>query len=90
MKRKSRRWQATISISASGPEYDPIFNDAGRKFVPRAASDLRFTTADSDYFATHFKKQDYDSCEFEKHFRLVNPTIWQVQKTIKELSLIHI
>lgn len=81
---KKRRWQVTISVSASGPEHDPIFKDEGRKFIPRAASDLQYTTADSDYLKEHFKKQDYDSCEFEKHFRLVNPTIEQLKSTIKK------
>jgi len=83
---KLRRWQATISISASGPEYDPIFSDAGRKFIPRAASDLRFTTSDSDYLAEHFKKQDSDSCEFEKHYRLINPNIRQLTSTIEKID----
>lgn len=79
---KLRKWQATISVSASGPEHDPIFNDAGRKFVPRAVSNLKYTTADSDYLYEHFKKEDYDSCEFEKHFRLVNPTMGQLKSVI--------
>lgn len=83
---ETRKWQATISISASGPEHDPIFNDAGRKFTPRAVSDLKYTTADSDYLAEHFKKQDSDSCEFETHFRLVNPTIEQLKSTIKNVD----
>lgn len=83
---KLRRWQATISISASGPEYDPIFEEAGRKFVPRAAADLRYTTSDSNYLAEHFKRQDYDSCEFEKHYRLVNPTARELKATIDKVD----
>lgn len=83
---KLRKWQATISVSASGPEHDPIFNDAGRKFVPRAVSDLKYTTADSDYLFEHFKKENYDSCKFEKHFRLVNPTIEQLKSAIKKVD----
>ena len=86
MQGKRRKWQAVISISASGPEHHPIFKSAGRFFLPRVASDLDYTTADSDFLAVHFKKKGYDSSEFEKHYRLVNPTILQLQSTMKKVN----
>ncbi len=86
MQTKQKRWQATIAISASGPEHTPLFRAAGRRMMPRAVADLDYTTADSDYLQTHFKRRDNDSCEFKKFFRLVNPTAHQVLKTFDKIE----
>lgn len=71
---KHRKWMAYLFISASGPEFSPIFEDAGRYFRPRLAADLRYTTADVDFLEDHFNKHNYDAGKEEFHQRLRNPT----------------
>lgn len=47
---KARRWQATVTVSASGPEYSPQFEESGAAFrLPRMAANLLYTTAEVDF-----------------------------------------
>lgn len=71
---KRRKWQAVLTISASGPEFSPLFKQHGYFFKPRMAADLRYTTADVDVLESYFRTGDYDSGEEEIHLRLRNPT----------------
>ena len=48
----------------------------------RAGADLRFTTADCDWFHAHLIEPNYDTGTAEKHYRLVNPTREQLYKAI--------
>lgn len=82
---KHRRWQAFLSISASGPEFAPIFEEAGRALRPRMAADLRYTTADTDFLERHFREPNYDSGELEIHRRLRNPTIGDVGTALQDV-----
>lgn len=51
---KHRRWEAFISVSASGPEFLPVLEAEGRFARTRMAADLRYTTADIDFLYTTF------------------------------------
>src|SRR2546426_1929628 len=82
---KHRRWQAFLSISASGPEFAPIFEEAGRALRPRMAADLRYTTADTDFLERHFREPNYDSGDLEFHRRLRNPTIGDVVTALQDV-----
>lgn len=83
---KRRRWQAVLSVSASGPEFSPILEQNGRLFRPRMAADLRYTTADVDYLESRFREGDYDSGEYEEHWRLRNPSRAQFLTALHELG----
>ncbi|MCI0528714.1 MAG: hypothetical protein L0Y56_14850, partial [Nitrospira sp.] len=82
---KHRRWQAFLSISASGLEFSPLFEEAGRLFRPRMSADLRYTTADTDFLESYFRKPDYDSGKFEYHIRLRNPSLADVLESLKDI-----
>src|SRR5215216_6098633 len=71
---KRRKWQAVLTVSASGPEFSPVLDEGGRFYKPRMAADLRYTTADVDFVEKRFQNGDYDSGEHEFHLRLRNPT----------------
>lgn len=65
---------ANLFVSASGPEFSPIFEQAGYYSRTRMAADLRYTTADIDFLEPYFKEPHYDSGDEEFNQRLVNPT----------------
>jgi hypothetical protein len=72
---KHRRWEAFISVSASGPEFSPLLEKEGHLPRARMAADLRYTTADVDFLYTHFLEPDCDRPrENDLHIRLVNPS----------------
>lgn len=71
---KHRKWQAVLTVSASGPEFSPILERGGRLYRPRMAADLRYTTADVNYLESHFRERNYDSGKEELHLRLREPT----------------
>ena len=73
---KHRLWEVFITVSASGPEYSSVFENAGRHFRPRMAADLMYTTSDSDHWYNVFTKPEIDKKRLgEKHIRLVNPSV---------------
>jgi hypothetical protein len=72
---KHRRWQAFLSVSCSGPEFDPILDEGGRFYRPRMAADIEHTTADVDFWDSHLKENDDQSGEKELHVRLREPTL---------------
>lgn len=71
---KNRKWQAVLTVSASGPESSPVLDQGGRFLKPRMAADLRYATADVDFLASYFRKGDCDTGREEIHRRLINPT----------------
>ncbi|MEX0586162.1 MAG: caspase family protein, partial [Pirellulales bacterium] len=80
---KHRKWQTFLTVSASGPEFSDLL-DARRITVrPRAAADLRFTTADVDYLENHFQEKGYDSGLKESHVRHRNPSIDKVHSALE-------
>jgi hypothetical protein len=83
---KHRKWQAVLTVSASGPEFSPVLERGGRFFRPRMAADLRYTTADVDYLESQFRKGNYDSGEEELHLRLRNPTREQFFRALGDIE----
>ncbi|MDP1681506.1 MAG: hypothetical protein Q8L39_06995 [Burkholderiales bacterium] len=80
---KSRQHKAYITISCSGPEAPttPRLGVFGTRHS-RAGANLRFTTADCDWFYAHLIETNYDTGITEKHYRLVNPTREQLYTAI--------
>jgi hypothetical protein len=83
---KSRKWQAVLTVSASGPEHSPLFEEQGRFYRPRMAADLRYTTADVDFFETHFGERNVDSGQQELHLRLRNPSKDQFAHALDDIE----
>lgn len=84
---KHRLWQAFLSISASGPEFSPEFEAAGRFLRPRMASDLNYTTSDVDYLEKAFRSHDIDRpVRDELHRRLRNPILKNVLSEISSIG----
>jgi Caspase domain len=70
-----RAWQAIISVSASGPEYSSNLEEGGYTLRPRMAADLRYTTADVEFFASFWREPHYDAGDEEFHLpHLRNPS----------------
>lgn len=83
---KRREWMAYLSVSASGPEFSPLFEQKGRLFRPRMAADLKYTTADVDFLEHHFQELNYDTAQEEIHKHLRNPTRAQVFQALAEIE----
>lgn len=82
---KHRLWEAFVSVSASGPEFSTVFKQSTRALPSRMAADLDYTTADVDFFYHYFTDPEPDRPRLgEQHFRLVNPTRKEVEKTLSE------
>lgn len=82
---KHRRWEAFISVSASGPESSIKFEAAGRFVRPRMAADLKYTTADVDFLYSHFHEHESDRPRIDDlHIRLVNPSKIEVLAAIDQ------
>lgn len=54
------------------------------KYYSKDACDLNYTTADCNFFYESLKKDHYDTGIKEKHLRLINPTIKELNRSIKE------
>lgn len=83
---KRREWMAYLSVSASGPEFSPNFQQAGRFFISRMGADLRYTTADVDFLESHFREQNHDSAREELHQRLRNPSREQFGQALQDIE----
>ena len=71
---KQRRFQVYIAVSCSGPDVAATRTNSFGTRRSRDGADLRFTTADCDWWHQHFRQPHYDSSDFEQHYRLVNPS----------------
>jgi hypothetical protein len=83
---KHRRWQAFLSVSCSGPEFDPILDEGDRFFRPRMAADIEHTTADVDFWESHMKEKDDQSGEEELHVRLREPTLSEFDAALTRIE----
>lgn len=71
---KQRRFQVYIAVSCSGPDVAATRTNSFGTRRSRDGADLRFTTADCDWWHQNFRQPHYDSSDFEQHYRLVNPS----------------
>lgn len=71
---KRRKHKAYITVSCSGPDLPTTRSGTFGTRCSRASADLRFTTADCDWFYAHLTAPDDDTGMAEEHFRLVNPS----------------
>lgn len=71
---KSRKHIAYLSVSCSGPAHGTTERIRGTKYRTRDGADLKYTTADCDWFYSHVKREEYVKGLETKHYRLVNPT----------------
>ena len=76
---KYRKWNAFLSVSASGPEYSKALTEAGIKHRPRLAATLEYASADVDFCEEYWREQwqtirDIDNAREEQHERLREPS----------------
>jgi hypothetical protein len=64
---KRSKWQAFLTVSASGPEFSPLLEEMGHLRRTRMAADLRYTTADVDFLESHFKEVGGSTCTCQWH-----------------------
>jgi hypothetical protein len=79
---KQRSHKAYITVSCSGPELPRTRSEAFGTRCSRTAADLRFTTADCDWFYAHLSEPNYDTGIAEEHFRLANPSCAELYEAI--------
>ncbi len=84
---KRREWMAYLSVSASGPEFSPVYEQNRQLFRPRMAADLKYTTADVNFLEHHFEEPNFDSGKEEIHKRLRNPTREQFFQALFEIEV---
>lgn len=83
---KARKYQVYISISCSGPENGKIMKLRGGKLRTRNGADLKFTTADSDWFFQQMHNEVNPLTMKVKHYRLINPSIDDFSNTLSKAS----
>ena len=79
---KQRRFQVYMAVSCSGPDGAPTRTNTFGTRRSRNAADLRFTTADCDWWHQHFRQPHYDTSDFEQHYRLVIASRAEIFETI--------
>ncbi|MEJ7576792.1 MAG: hypothetical protein WKF74_07295 [Pyrinomonadaceae bacterium] len=79
---KPRLHKAYITVSGSGPEKGTVHSGVRGVRRSRDGADLRFTTADCDWFYEHLRQPNYDTGLAEEHYRLVNPTREELDRAI--------
>lgn len=83
---EQRNHKVTISISCSGPQNGKVKSSKVKILRKREEADLLYTTNDADWLfkwsKKHFNEKGYDSGKREKHIRLVNPTLQDIDKAI--------
>jgi hypothetical protein len=80
---KMRAWQVFIPVSASGPEFTAKLEEGGYTLRPRMAADLRYTTADIEFFAEHWQRPWNESGKEELHVpQLQNPGCSEVMAAL--------
>lgn len=78
---KDRNHTAYLSISASGPlngEIDSLSTES----KDREYADLRYTTADIDFFESHWRKEWGRDAKYKYHERLRNPKLEDVYRAL--------
>lgn len=80
---KARKYKFYISISCGVT--DKVNREYLKsKFYKKDSCDLRYTTADCDFFYSSLKENHYDTGVKEKHVRLINPTVEELKYALKE------
>ena len=83
---EKRNYKVTISISCSGPENGKIKSSKLNVLRKREEADLLYTTNDADWLykwsKDNFNRKTYSSGKREKHIRLVNPTLRELNDAI--------
>lgn len=79
---KQRLHKVYITVSCSGPETSTVRSGPRGVRRSRDGADLKYTTADGDFFHAHFKEPNYDSGTHEHHIRLVNPNSRELRDAI--------
>jgi hypothetical protein len=83
---EQRNHKVTISISCSGPQKGKVKPSELKILRKREEADLLYTTNDADWNyqsnKNYFNEKGYDAGVKEKHIRLVNPTLKEVDKAI--------
>lgn len=87
---KYRKWNAHITVSASGPEYTPLLERHSFSH-PRLAADLRYTTADVDfmeqYWRSHWESlREVEGAQRDLHLRLRNPSLQEFRDTFDQAA----
>lgn len=81
-----RKYKVTISISCSGPQNGKVKPGRLNVLRKREEADLFYTTNDADWLyrwsKDNFDKKKYGSGKREKHIRLVNPTLQELNDAI--------
>lgn len=79
---KQRHHKAYITISSSGPEQGTVRSSIRGGRRSRNGADLRYTTADCDFFYGHLREPNYDTGSVERHYRLINPRCKELSDAI--------
>ena len=81
------RYSANIVIASSGKEVPQIFETPFGEIRSRDGASLKFTTNDAESCFNRWKKKTGDYIPEDFHSLLVDPTLSQVEQTIKQLSI---
>ncbi len=79
---KRRLHKVYITLSCSGPETGSVRSGHRGTRRSRDGADLRFTTADGDFFYEHLKEPNYDTGSHEHHIRIINPDSRELRDAI--------
>lgn len=80
---KARNYKLYLSVSCGVT--DKINREYFKsKLYEKDSCDLRYTTADCDFFYNSLKEHHYDTGVKEKHVRLQNPTVEELKYALKE------
>ncbi|MFD2679149.1 hypothetical protein [Bacillus seohaeanensis] len=82
---KYRNHTAYLSISASGPLNGELEN-LSMKARERAFADLKYTTADVDFYEMHWKKEWGGDAKYKHHERLRNPKLREVNNALNRIG----
>lgn len=80
---KARNYKFYISISC-GTTSDISRNTFKSDLYAKDSCNLRFTTADSDFYYSMLREDHYDTGIKEKHIRLINPTKLELSNSISQ------
>ena len=81
------KYSANIVIASSGQEAPQIFETPFGEIRSRDGASLKFTTNDAESIFDFFKRKTGDYVPEDFHSLLIDPTLSQVEQTIKQLSI---
>jgi len=80
---KARFYKFYISISC-GITHEIKREYFKERYYSKDTCDLNYTTADCDFFYESLREDHYDTGIYEKHLRLINPTVKELNDSIDE------